>query len=63
MSIDRPTDRPEQTIIHVWLHDGPTGDEWLPYRPLPLGGLVAVTASELLRDLTEITTGQEIIAG
>ncbi|MBG6141574.1 DUF4132 domain-containing protein [Longispora fulva] len=48
------TELPEQRVEHVWVNDGPTGD-WCPRGSLRLGDLDPVTASELLRDLTEVT--------
>ncbi len=46
---------PDQTFENVWLDSAP-GDYWPSRRhPLSLGDLDAVTASEILADLTEVT--------
>ena len=46
---------PEQRVQHIWLNDSPDGD-WSPTNPLRFGELDALTASELLADLTELTS-------
>ncbi|MBU2667105.1 DUF4132 domain-containing protein [Actinoplanes bogorensis] len=45
---------PEQKLQRIWLYDG-TGNYWRREGSLPLGRLDAVAASELIRDLTEVT--------
>jgi hypothetical protein len=47
---------PEQQITEVWVNDRP-GGEWRRQGNLGLGDLDEVTASELLRDLTEVIGG------
>jgi len=49
-----PDDWPQQQITKVWLNPKRDGS-WRGDNGLPLGRLDAVDASELLRDLTEVT--------
>jgi hypothetical protein len=49
------TEFPEQRLDSVWLNDRPTGG-WRPEGVLRFGELDPVTASEVLRDLTEVTS-------
>ncbi len=45
---------PEQQIASIWINDGPAGG-WRPRQPhRAFGDLDTVTASEMLRDLTEV---------
>jgi hypothetical protein len=48
---------PEQKVTAAFLHDG-TGSRWRREQrsEVPLGRLDPITASELLRDLTDVTT-------
>ncbi|MFG2039633.1 DUF4132 domain-containing protein [Dactylosporangium sp. NPDC048998] len=47
---------PDQEITHIWINDHPAGT-WFPRTPTrPFATLDTVTASELLRDLTEVLT-------
>ena len=49
------TEFPEQTFDHIWINHHVDGD-WSPPKDRPnFGTLDAVTASELIRDLTEAT--------
>jgi predicted DNA-binding WGR domain protein len=49
------TEFPEQRLQHIWLNNSPDGN-WAPKDPLRFGELDALTASELLADLTELTS-------
>jgi hypothetical protein len=53
--IGDPAGHPEHDVTHVWLSGTGDGD-WRPAAGLRFGELDAVTASEVLADLTELTT-------
>jgi hypothetical protein len=50
-----PAEFPEQQFEKVWVNNKPYDSWHRQDAGLPLGGLDAVTAFELLRDLTEVT--------
>ena len=55
IAIGMVTEFPEQKLERIWVNDQPNGD-WQRDGRLRLGDLDPVTASEMLRDLMEITS-------
>ncbi|MEU4240113.1 DUF4132 domain-containing protein [Actinoplanes sp. NPDC026619] len=55
--VGMPTEFPEQTLTHIYVHDGSAYSSWSRSTQglIPLGRLDPVAASEIIRDLTEIT--------
>ena len=54
ITLGMPTHAPEQAFRDVWICPEDS-DEWSDDHPTPFGALDAATASEILRDLTDIT--------
>ncbi|GAA2399021.1 hypothetical protein GCM10010191_02260 [Actinomadura vinacea] len=56
ITVGDPTYWPEQTITRVWLSDGTRLSWRIDRSPLPFSALAPVTASEILNDLSTLTT-------